>query len=163
MNSVEQNISDIILPTLQEKGYDIVRVQMRGKTKKTLQIMIERIDRKPVAMDDCIEVNNSASLLLDLEDPVKEAYVLEVTSPGLDRPLVTREDYVRFQESWIKLHTLHPVEGQQRFIGKLLLCDEDSVELSLKNSQKKIRFGFDTIKKANLVPDYDIKDAEYGS
>jgi ribosome maturation factor RimP len=159
MNSVEQKINDIILPTLNEKGYDIVRVQMRGKTKKTIQIMMERFDREPVAMDDCIEVNNSASLLLDLEDPVKDAYVLEVTSPGLDRPLVKHADYVRFQGGWIKLHTLQPIEGQQRFIGKLLMCDEEGIELSLKDSEDIMKILFDNIKKANLVPDYDIKDA----
>jgi ribosome maturation factor RimP len=81
-------IAHLIEPSVEAAGFDLVRVQMLGGDKQTLQVMAERKDRKPVTVDDCAAISRMVSALLDVEDPVSGAYTLEVSSPGIDRPLV---------------------------------------------------------------------------
>ena len=78
--NIEQRITETLTPALLHKGFRIVRIQFQGSTRKTLQIMIERIDNANISMDDCTLVSQTASVLLDVEDPIHESYILEVTS-----------------------------------------------------------------------------------
>jgi len=113
-------------------GYRLVRVAVTGgRRAQVLQVMAERIDEQPMGVDDCTEVTHSVSALLDVADPIEHAYVLEVSSPGIDRPLVRREDYERFRGYEAKLELAAPLDGRRRFRGRLLGVDADRVRLNL--------------------------------
>src|SRR5690349_5623875 len=95
----EQHIEKIITPALSDKGFDVVRIQLQGTKRKTLQLMIDHIDGAQITIDDCKTVSHLVSALLDVDDPIHESYILEVSSPGLDRPLVRKTDFDRFSGS----------------------------------------------------------------
>ena len=142
-------VTELIEPTLHDMGFELVRVLMSGGQRPTLQVMVERSDQGPVTLDQCAEVSHAISALLDVADPLPGAYRLEVTSPGLDRPLVRRADYERFAGFEARLETELPLEGRRRFRGRLLGIADDQVRLALPEGETSIPFG--AIKKAKLV------------
>ena len=114
------DIARLVEPVLQAMGYELVRVHYgSGSGRPTLQIMAERLDRRSMAVEDCAEISRSLSALLDVEDPLEEAYVLEVSSPGIDRPLIRPADYQRFAGFEARLELSQPVEGRRRFRGRI--------------------------------------------
>ena len=101
-------------------GYELVRVHYgSGSGRPTLQIMAERLDRQPMTVDDCAEISRNISALLDVEDPLEDAYLLEVSSPGIDRPLIRPADYERFAGFEARLELTRPIEGRRRFRGRI--------------------------------------------
>jgi ribosome maturation factor RimP len=142
-------VTELIEPTLHDMGFELVRVLMSGGQRPTLQVMVERSDQGPVTLDQCAEVSHAVSALLDVADPLPGAYRLEVTSPGLDRPLVRRADFERFAGFEARLETELPLEGRRRFRGRLLGIADDQVRLALPEGETSIPF--DAIKKAKLV------------
>ena len=148
MDRIHQ-VTELIEPTLHDMGFELVRVLMSGGQRPTLQVMVERSDRGPVTLDQCAEISHAISALLDVADPLPGAYRLEVTSPGLDRPLVRRADYERFAGFEARLETELPLEGRRRFRGRLLGIADDQVRLALPEGETSIPF--DAIKKAKLV------------
>jgi ribosome maturation factor RimP len=125
-------IETLIAPSLEAMGYRLVRVAVTGgRSTPVLQVMAERMDERPMGVDDCTEVTHTVSALLDVADPIEHTYLLEVSSPGIDRPLVRREDYERFQGHEAKLELTAPIEGRRRFRGKLLGVEADRVRLNL--------------------------------
>ncbi len=123
-------IEVMIAPSLEAMGYRLVRVLVAGGRRPTLQIMAERDDERPMTTDDCAEISRAVSALLDVEDPFPGPYTLEVSSPGLDRPLTRPQDYVRFAGSAARLETRLPINGRRRFKGTLLGLEGESVRLS---------------------------------
>ncbi len=89
-------IETMIVPSLEAMGYSVVRVSFTGGRRPTLQIMVERRDDRAMTVEDCATVSHSVSALLDVADPIAIPYHLEISSPGIDRPLVRRADYERF-------------------------------------------------------------------
>ena len=148
MDRIHQ-VTELIEPTLHDMGLELVRVLMSGGQRPTLQVMVERSDRGSVTLDQCAEVSHALSAVLDVADPLPGAYRLEVTSPGLDRPLVRRGDYERFAGLEARLETELPIEGRRRFRGRLLGIADDQVRLALLEGETSIPF--DAIKKAKLV------------
>ena len=148
MDRIHQ-VTELIEPTLHDMGFGLVRVLMSGGQRPTLQVMVERLDHEPVTLDQCAEVSHAVSALLDVADPLPGAYRLEVTSPGLDRPLVRRADYQRFAGFEAHLETELPIEGRRRFRGRLLGLVGDQVRVALPEGETSIPF--DAIKKAKLV------------
>jgi ribosome maturation factor RimP len=142
-------VTELIEPTLHDMGFELVRVSMSGGQRPTLQVMVERLDQAPVTLDHCAEVSHALSAVLDVADPLPGAYRLEVTSPGLDRPLVRRADYERFAGFEARLETELPIEGRRRFRGRVLGLTGDQVRLALPEGETSIPF--DAIKKAKLV------------
>lgn len=114
---IETKVSELIAPSLDALGYELVRVQINGQTNRTLQIMAERKDRRDMTVDDCAEISRNISAILDVEDPVPGAYDLEVSSPGIDRPLVRRDDFERFAGQVARVETGRPIDGRRRFRG----------------------------------------------
>ncbi|HEX6113788.1 MAG TPA: ribosome maturation factor RimP [Geminicoccaceae bacterium] len=148
MDRIHQ-VTELIEPTLHDMGFELVRVLMSGGQRPTLQVMVERSDQEPVTLDQCAEISHALSAVLDVADPLPGAYRLEVTSPGLDRPLVRRADYERFAGCEARLETEQPIEGRRRFRGRLLGLAGDQVRLALPEGAMSIPF--DAIKKAKLV------------
>jgi ribosome maturation factor RimP len=144
-----RQITELIEPTLRDMGLELVRVLVSGGQRPTLQIMVERGDQAATTLDDCAAVSHAVSALLDVAYPLPGAYRLEVTSPGLDRPLVRRADYERFAGFEARLETELPIEGRRRFRGRLLGLAGDQVRLALPEGETSIPL--DAIKKAKLV------------
>lgn len=153
---IEKLIAQIIEESLNHMGYDLVRVQVSGQHRLKVEIMIDKFDESPITMSDCVKVSRHVSVLLDVEDPLKDPYTLEVTSPGLDRPLVRHKDFVRFCGACIKFKTVQSIEGQKRFKGTLVGVQEDHIEVELDDHEDlTVIVTFDNIQSAKLIPDYD--------
>lgn len=144
-----QRIERIVQPTVEAMGYRLVRVLLSGRTDPRLQIMVERIDDKPMKVDDCVELSRAISVLLDAEDPLPNAYTLEVSSPGLDRPLTRLDDYTRFAGREASVEIRAPINGRRRFRGRLSGVTNRNVKLQVEGAD--VVLPFDEIEKARLV------------
>lgn len=144
-----RRIEELIAPSLEALGYEVVRVRLDGGRRPTLQVMIERQDLEPLSLDACAEASKAISALLDVEDPLKGAYVLEVSSPGIDRPLVRLRDFERFAGFEAKIELKQPIDGRRRFRGRVLGADRDSVRIRVDDDE--LSLPMDVVKAAKLV------------
>ena len=116
----EFGIERLVTPALEAMGFTVVRVRLAGQPERTLQIMVEPLDGSTVTVDACGKISHAISALLDVEDLFKGAYSLEISSPGIDRPLVKPADFERFAGHVAKIETRRPLDGRKRFRGRLL-------------------------------------------
>lgn len=130
-------------------GYEVVRVQISGGQRAVLQIMAERADGAPMTVEDCADISRSVSALLDVEDPIREAYTLEVSSPGIDRPLTRLKDFERFAGFEARLESRMAIDGRKRFKGMLKGVEDGLV--CIDTEQGPARLEFDNILRAKLV------------
>ncbi len=142
-------IEAMITPSLQAMGYSVVRVTFTGGRRPTLQIMAERSDDGAMTVEDCATVSHTVSALLDVADPIASSYQLEISSPGIDRPLVRRGDYERFAGFEAKIELQRPLDGRRRFRGKLMGLQDDSVKLSV--GLETVLLPLSSIARAKLV------------
>jgi len=142
-------IEKLIDPSIIDSGYDVVRVQFLDERKKTLQIMIERRDRRSVTVDDCAAVSRIVSTLLDVEDPVPGRYTLEVSSPGIDRPLVKVGDYERYTGFEAAVETNRPLDGRKKFRGRISGVEGTSIRMECEGEYAELPF--EEIRRASLV------------
>ena len=112
-------VEALVGPAVEALGYDIVRVMIAGGQAVMLQVMAERRDGKGMTVDDCAEISRTISALLEVEDPIDGPYRLEVSSPGIDRPLVKERDFVRFAGHKARIECEAPIDGRKRFVGVL--------------------------------------------
>lgn len=122
-------VERMIAPAVESMGFEVVRVTLSGGRRAVLQVMAERADGTSMSVDDCAELSRTISALLDVEDPIPGQYTLEVSSPGLDRPLVKERDFVRFDGREARVEMREPVAGQRRFKGRLSGCAAGVVRL----------------------------------
>jgi ribosome maturation factor RimP len=149
-----ETIESLVKAPLEAEGFDIVRVIFSGDQRPKLQIMVERQDGQAVSVDDCALASRRASAVLDVEDPVSGSYVLEVSSPGIDRPLTRLRDFERFAGFEARVELRVPVDGRRRFRGRLLGVDHERIRLV--TDQEEIELSFDDIRKAKLVLTNDL-------
>ena len=142
-------VEDLIADAVVAMGYDIVRVMLSGNRRARLQIMAERRDGQGMTVDDCAQVSRMVEAILEVEDPIAGSYELEVSSPGLDRPLTRLADFTRFAGHEAKLETLLPVEGRRRWRGRLLGVAGERVRLGLDDGE--VELPFRDLAKAKLV------------
>ena len=155
MADTAQRIERLIEPALTAMGYELVRIVIQGSGQKTLQVMAERRDGVGMTVDDCADISRTISALLDVEDPITGAYVLEVSSPGIDRPLVKRADFERFAGFEARVETVQPVDGRKRFRGRLMGVTGDEVLLrepaKAEGADDETRVPLAAISRAKLV------------
>lgn len=144
-----QSIERIITPTLESLGYELVRVQIAGGVRKTLQVMAEPTNGRNMSLEDCAELSRAISAVLDVEDPISDAYSLEVSSPGIDRPLTRPKDFQRYAGHEAKVETTEPIENRKRFKGKLLGLAGEAVKLDVEGTA--VELPLKIILKAKLV------------
>lgn len=146
-------IAELIEPTLNDLGFELVIVRfMKGARSTTLQVMAEPRDRSRVmTVEDCAEISHAVSAVLDVADPVAGAYRLEISSPGLDRPLVKAADYARFagRAAKLELSEAVDVEGRKRFQGVLAGLDGEEVLIDVEGERRS--FPLARIDKAKLL------------
>jgi len=147
-------IAQAIEPSLEAMGYRLVRVVITSGRRPTLQVMAERRDDQPMTVEDCAQISHSASALLDVADPIAGAYMLEISSPGIDRPLVRAEDYDRFSGFEARIELARPIEGRKRFRGRLLGTSAESVRLATETGEVKMPLA--DVARAKLVLTDDL-------
>jgi Uncharacterized protein conserved in bacteria len=150
----------MITPTLEAMGFHLVRVKLIGAQRPVLQIMFERETQAPhdggITVEDCADVSRAVSAVLDVEDPIAGAYRLEVSSPGLDRPLVKPADFQRFKGFAAKVELGRPLDGRKRFKGRIEGLSGDSVLLRDEDSDTEQRLPIAEIASAKLIVTDDL-------
>ena len=144
----DQRIAALIAPTVEAMGYGLVRLRLMGGKTKTLQVMAERPDGR-MEIEDCAELSRAISAVLDVEDPLADAYTLEVSSPGIDRPLTRLQDFARWEGYEAKLETEEPIDGRKRFKG--VLAGVEGSEVLVEIEEGTIGIEFDWLADAKLV------------
>ena len=123
-----------------------------------LALTIDKLDGTQINIDDCVRATKEASAILDVEDPIKGEYDLEISSPGTDRPLTRPQDFIRFQGEPLKLETSEPVDGRKRFKGVIAKADETGVVLDLSepltDGTQSVSLSYEQIARAKLDPVY---------
>jgi ribosome maturation factor RimP len=147
--SLVDTITRIITPTIEAMGFELVRVQVSGNQRRTLQVMAEPKDGRHMSVDDCAELSRAISAVLDVEDPISDAYSLEVSSPGIDRPLTRPKDFERYAGHEAKLETTEPVDGRKRFRGTLVAVEGSNLRLA--SDEGEVTLPLHLIHKAKLV------------
>lgn len=145
-------LTELLQPLVESLGYEFVGLEYMNNPKQSvLRIYIDGAEG--VGLEDCETVSREVAALLDVEDPIKGHYTLEVSSPGLDRPLFTREQYVQFTGQEAKVSLFAPQDGRRKYKGVILAMENDTLKLDVDGEE--IDLVFDNIAKARLVPDYD--------
>ncbi|OFX08001.1 MAG: ribosome maturation factor RimP [Alphaproteobacteria bacterium RIFOXYD12_FULL_60_8] len=142
-------LEELIAPVVGDMGYDLVRVMFVG-TGRTLQVMADRKDEQPMTVEDCADISRALSAVLDVEDPIPGAYSLEVSSPGIDRPLVRPRDFERFAGFEAKLETKRIHDGRKRFRGRLKGMVGDNA-VALDTEEGEVTLALSEIEKAKLM------------
>lgn len=156
---VDAKVASIIQPVLNSEGYRLVRVRLSGMNGLTLQIMAERADGT-MTVEDCEKISRTISPLLDVEDPIDKAYHLEMSSPGIDRPLVRKSDFAKWRGHICKLETGVMVNNRKRFRGTI--TDVSTEAITLFRDQPAIgednehTIPFDAIIDARLILTDDL-------
>lgn len=145
---IERKITKLVQPVIEDKGFDLVCVTMQGQE---LQIMAEDPKTRRLGVDDCAMLSREISTLLEVEDPIKGRYRLEVSSPGIDRPLIKLKDFADFAGFEAKIEINPPLEGQKRFRGYLVGIDEEKEEIELDTDNGKAFLPHSSVEKAKLV------------
>jgi len=134
-------IAKLIEPAVKELGFDLVRVAMIGGTSDpTLQIMAERPDTRQLTIDDCAELSRKVSEILDEADPIEEAYRLEVSSPGIDRPLTRRSDFADWTGHEARIKYAEPVDGAKQVSGIIEGIDGDTIRVVTPKGERQVEF-----------------------
>jgi ribosome maturation factor RimP len=162
-SGIEARIAAIVEPVLDAAGYRLVRVRLTSQNGQTLQIMAERPDGT-MTVEDCEEASRVLSPALDVEDPLDSAYNLEISSPGIDRPLVRMSDFAAAQGHLVKVETSVVVDGRKRFRGQIAGVDESGFTVERDQpaygEEPTARIPFDALAEARLVLTEDlIRDA----
>lgn len=144
-NGVAARVAAIVEPVIEDLGFNLVRVKVTGENGCTVQIMAERPDGT-MAVSDCETVSRAVSPVLDLEDPISTAYYLEVSSPGIDRPLVRVSDFERWTGHDAKIEVAVPVEGRKRYRGFLRGVENGELVIELPD----VKEGLDPIARVPL-------------
>lgn len=146
--AIDDQLDDLIRPTIESMGFEVIRVRIMGSSPQILQIMAERPDGT-ISIDECADISRAVSAVLDVEDPVSGNYNLEVSSPGIDRPLTRLKDFERFDGYEAKIELRQSVDGQRRFRGTLDGVEDGEVRLA--TDQGILGFALEMIDQAKLV------------
>lgn len=140
-NPVEERVIALIEPTAKNLGFRIVRVRVSGNRRKRLQIMAERLADGQMGIDDCGRLSRALSPVFDLEDPIPGGeYDLEISSPGIDRPLMSVEDFHRFIGHEAKLETAAMIDGRRRWKGQIKAVEGNVIVLAAEGGEARLNF-----------------------
>ena len=155
--SMDRRLAEIITPVIEDMGFELVRVRYMGGKTATVQIMAERPDGG-IEVDDCADISTAVSATLDVEDPIEDAYNLEVSSPGIDRPLTRLKDFETWEGYEAKLETADLIDGRRRFKGTLQGVEGSEVLIEIEVNGEPVTIGlqFDWLSDAKLVLTDDL-------
>ncbi len=150
--ALDRRLAEIVEPIIRGMGFELVRLRLMAGKTRVLQIMAVRPEGG-IEVDDCAEISHVVSAALDVEDPIEEAYTLEVSSPGIDRPLTRLKDFDAWEGHEAKLETREMIDGRRRFKGVLAGTEGDEVLIEISEAGAPVTIGlkFDWLAEAKLV------------
>ena len=151
--AIDKRLAEIVTPVIEDMGFELVRIRLMGGNTPTLQIMAERPDGG-IEVDDCAEISTAVSAILDVEDPITDAYNLEVSSPGIDRPLTRLKDFETYEGYEAKIETQNLIDGRKRFRG--VLAGVEGGEVLINMDEGTVGLQFDWLADAKLVMTDDL-------
>ena len=146
--AIDRRIAEIITPVVEDLGFELVRVRLMSGKETTLQIMAQKPDGT-IEVDDCGQISTAVSAVMDVEDPILDAYTLEVSSPGIDRPLTRMKDFDQWEGFEAKIETEELIDGRRRFKGQLAGTEDDEVLITIEEGT--IGLKFEWLSDAKLV------------
>jgi len=153
MLRVQDKLQQLLLPAVEGLGYELVGIEYVAQGKHSvLRIYID--SDEGITVDDCSRVSHQVNGVLEVEDPIPGQFTLEISSPGLDRPLFTAEHFARFVGSTVKLRLYHPVEGRRKVKGIIDRVEDEIVYIKDMDEEQLYSLEMDNIEKANLVPEF---------
>lgn len=151
MGALEQRILDLLEPTVSALGYELLGIEYLAQGKHSrLRLFIDA--PSGIGLADCEAVSRQVSGVLDVEDPIRGQYSLEVSSPGLDRPLFKLDHFARFDGQRVKLRLHQPRDGQRNFLGRIASVEDGQIYISMDDGSQ-LALSIEDIEKANLVPE----------
>ncbi len=150
--AMDRRLADIVAPVIEGMGFELVRIRLMGGNTRTLQIMADKPEGG-IEVDDCGEISIAVSAILDVEDPVEENYILEVSSPGIDRPLTRLKDFEMWKGWEARIETSELVDGRRRFKGTLGGVEGEEVLIQIEEAGEPVVIGlqFDWLADAKLI------------
>ena len=155
--AIDRRLAEIIGPVIEDLGFELVRIRLQGGKTATLQIMADRPEGG-INVDDCGDISVAVSATLDVEDPIEDNYYLEVSSPGIDRPLTRMKDFEAFEGYEVRLETNQAIDGRKRWKGVLAGIEDEEVLLNIEDGDEVQTIGlqFDWLSDAKLVLTDDL-------
>lgn len=155
--AMDRRLAAMLTPVIEGLGFELVRVRLMGGQTRTLQIMADRPDGG-IEVDECGEISTAVSAMLDVEDPIEENYVLEVSSPGIDRPLTRLKDFEMWKGWEARVETTELIDGRRRFKGMLAGVEGDDVLIEIEEGKETLTIGlqFDWLSDAKLILTDDL-------
>ena len=150
---IDRRIAEVVQPTIESMGFELVRVRLQGGRTKTLQLMVERPEGG-IEVEQCAEVSTAVSAVLDVEDPLEDSYTLEVSSPGIDRPLTRMKDFDTYQGYDARLETSQMIDGRRRWKG--VLAGIEGSEVLINVEEGTVGLQFDWLSDAKLILTDDL-------
>lgn len=151
--AIDRRLAEIVTPVIEDLGFELVRIRLMSGKSTTLQIMADR-PGGGIEVDDCAAISNAVSAILDVEDPILDEYTLEVSSPGIDRPLTRLKDFDDYEGYEAKIETSELIDGRRRFKGTLAGIEGDEVLINLEEGT--IGLKFEWLSDAKLVLTDDL-------
>ena len=152
MASLEERITEMLAPSVEDLGYELVGIEyIRAGKHSTLRVYIDQ--EAGILVDDCAAVSRQVSAIMDVEDPITNEYTLEVSSPGMERPLFKAEHYETFVGEDVKVQLRMPVQNRRRWKGVIASVEGEIICLNVDGREE--RFALSNIQKANIVPKFD--------
>lgn len=152
MAGLEERLTEMLAPSVEDLGYELVGVEyIRAGKHSTLRVYIDQ--EAGILVDDCAAVSRQVSAIMDVEDPITNEYTLEVSSPGMERPLFTASQYAAFVGEEVKIQLRMPIQNRRRWKGVISSVDGEIISVSVEGKEE--RFALSNIQKANIVPKFD--------
>ena len=148
--AMDRRLAEIITPVIEDMGFELVRVRLMSGKNATLQVMADRPDGG-IDVDDCAQISTAIGAVLDVEDPIVDEYALEVSSPGIDRPLTRLKDFANFEGYEAKIETDDLIDGRRRFKGELAGVEGDEVLINIEEGTVGLKFEWLTDAKLVLT------------
>ena len=155
--AIDRRLADIVGPVIEGLGFELVRIRLMGGKTRILQIMADRPEGG-IEVDDCAAISTAVSAVLDVEDPIEDNYVLEVSSPGIDRPLTRLKDFDMWVDYEARVETTELIDGRRRFKGVLQGTEDDEVLIEIEEGGQPLTIGlkFDWLSDAKLILTDDL-------
>ena len=155
--AIDRRLASIIGPVIEGLGFELVRVRLMGGKTRILQIMADRPDGG-IIVEDCATISTAVSAVLDVEDPVEDNYVLEVSSPGIDRPLTRLKDFEMWKGWEARIETTELIDGRRRFKGALAGVEDEEILILIEEAGEDVTIGlrFDWLSDAKLLLTDDL-------
>jgi ribosome maturation factor RimP len=155
--AIDSRIADIVRPVIEDMGFELVRLRLMGGKTATLQIMADKPEGG-IEVDDLAQITTAVSATLDVEDPIEDEYTLEVSSPGIDRPLTRFKDFDTWEGYLAKVETSELISGRKRFKGTLQGTENGEILIEIEENGEPVSIGltFDLLADAKLVLTDDL-------